>query len=103
VQNRENLESLNKDEQSTSSLNIKRKVSGRSSINLDLSYTETNLLIDTEFERIDRYRRYQISYEKSLNSSLSFDLSLRYLNRSSDNALFNYEEGRVSAKITKGF
>ena len=103
VQNRENLESLNKDEQSTSSLNIKRKVSGRSSINLDLSYTETNLLVDTEFERIDRYRRYQISYEKSLNSALSFDLSLSYLNRSSDNALFNYEEGRVSAKITKGF
>jgi hypothetical protein len=103
VQNRENLESLNKDEQSTTSLNIKRKVSGRSSINLDLSYTETNLLVDTEFERIDRYRRYQISYEKSLNSALSFDLSLSYLNRSSDNALFNYEEGRVSAKITKGF
>ncbi|MBA6417392.1 TIGR03016 family PEP-CTERM system-associated outer membrane protein [Colwellia sp. 6M3] len=103
VQNRENLESLNKDEQSTTSLNIKRKVSGRSSINLDLSYTETNLLVDTEFERIDRYRRYQISYEKSLNSALSFDLSLSYLNRSSDNALFNYEEGRVRAKITKGF
>ena len=103
VQNRENLESLNKDDQSAISLNIKRKVSGRSSINIDLSYTETNLLIDTEFERIDRYRRYQISYEKSLNSALSFDLTLSYLNRNSDNTLFNYEEGRVSAKITKGF
>ena len=103
MQNRENLESLNKDDQSAISLNIKRKVSGRSSINIDLSYTETNLLIDTEFERIDRYRRYQISYEKSLNSALSFDLTLSYLNRNSDNTLFNYEEGRVSAKITKGF
>jgi hypothetical protein len=103
VQNRKNLESLNEDEQSTTSLNIKRKVSGRSSISLDLSYTETNFLIGTEFERIDRYRGYQINYEKSLNSALSFDLALSYLNRTSDNALFNYEEGRVSAKITKGF
>ena len=103
VQNRENLESFNEDEQSATSLNIKRRVSGRSSISLNLSYTETNLQIDTEFERIDRYRRYQINYEKSLNSALSFDLALSYLNRSSDNALFNYEEGRVSAKITKGF
>lgn len=102
-QNRENLETLNKDEQSDTSLNINRKVSGRSSISFDLSYTETNLQIDTDFERIDRYRRYQISYEKSLNSALSFDLALSFLDRASDNALFNYEEGRVSAKITKGF
>ena len=102
-QNRENLETLNEDEQSDASLNINRKVSGRSSISFDISYTETNLQIDTDFERIDRYRRYQISYEKSLNSALSFDLALSYLNRASDDALFNYEEGRVSAKITKGF
>ena len=102
-QNRENLETLNEDEQSAASLNINRKVSGRSSISFDISYTETNLQIDTDFERIDRYRRYQISYEKSLNSALSFDFALSYLDRASDNALFNYEEGRVSAKITKGF
>ena len=102
-QNRENLETFNEDERSASSLNVSRKVSGRSSISFDLSYTETNLQIDTEFERIDRYRRYEISYQKSLNSALSFDLSLSYLNRASDNALFNYEEGRVSAKVTKGF
>lgn len=102
-QNRENLETFNEDEQSAASLNVSRKVSGRSSISFDLSYTETNLQIDTEFERIDRYRRYEISYQKSLNSALSFDLSLSYLNRASDNALFNYEEGRVSAKVTKGF
>ena len=102
-QNRENLETFNEDEQSAASLNVSRKVSGRSSISFDLSYTETNLQIDTEFERIDRYRRYEISYQKSLNSALSFDLSLSYLNRASDNALSNYEEGRVSAKVTKGF
>ncbi|MGK2234173.1 MAG: hypothetical protein ACI92O_003391 [Colwellia sp.] len=102
-QNRENLETFNEDEQSAASLNVSRKVSGRSSISFDLSYTETNLQIDTEFERIDRYRRYEISYQKSLNSALYFDLSLSYLNRASDNTFSNYEEGRVSAKVTKGF
>ncbi|MFT5636270.1 MAG: hypothetical protein ACI89T_001734 [Cognaticolwellia sp.] len=102
-QNRKNLDSLIEDEQSATSLNVMRKVSGRSSVSFNLSYTETNLQIDTELERIDRYRRYKLSYEKSLNSKLSFDLALSYLNRSSKNTLLNYEEGRVSAKITKGF
>jgi len=34
---------------------------------------------------------------------LSFDLSVSYLNRSSDNLTQNYQEGRIGAKITKGF
>ncbi len=102
-QNRDNLETRVEDEYNSASLNINRKVSGRSSVGLDVSYTETNLQIDTEFERSDRYRRYSLNYEKSLNSALSFDLSVIYLNRSSDNAPLNYQEGRVSAKITKGF
>lgn len=103
LQNIENLETFNEDEQSTASLNVSRKVSGRSSVSFDISYTETNLRINTDFERINRYRLYKISYQKSLNSALSFDLALSYLSRSSDNAFSNYEEGRVSAKITKGF
>ena len=102
-QNRENLDSLIEDELSGASLNVSRKVSGRSSVSFDLSYTETSLQIDTEFERTDRYRRYQLSYDRSVNSALSFNLALSYLNRSSENITFNYEEGRVSAKITKGF
>lgn len=102
-QNRENLETRIKDETGVVSLNIKRDVSGRSSVNLGVSYNETNLQLDTELERIDRYRRYQLGFEKSLNSALSFNIALSYLNRSSDNALLNYEESRVSANITKGF
>ena len=102
-QNRENLDTRIEDELNSTSLSIKRKVSGRSSLSLNLSYTETSLQLDTEFERTDRYRRYQLDYETSLNSALSFNVAVSYLNRSSGNAPLNYEEGRVSAKITKGF
>jgi len=98
-----NLDSRIEDEYNATSLNISRKISGRSRVGLDISYTETSLQINTEFERTDRYRRYKVNYEKSLNSTLSFDLAVSYLNRSSDNLTFTYEEGRVSAKITKGF
>ncbi|ARD44535.1 TIGR03016 family PEP-CTERM system-associated outer membrane protein [Colwellia sp. PAMC 21821] len=102
-QNRQNLDSRIEDQLSGASLNVKRKVSGRSSVSFDVSYTETSLQIDTEFERTDRYRRYQVGYDRSINSALSFNLALSFLNRSSDNFTLNYEEGRVSAKITKGF
>jgi uncharacterized protein (PEP-CTERM system associated) len=102
-QNRDNLDTRVEDEYNSASLNINRKVSGRSNVGLDVSYTEINLQIDTEFERLDRYRRYTLNYEKSLNSALSFDLSVSYLSRSSDEPTLNYQEGRISAKITKGF
>ncbi|MGB1262252.1 MAG: TIGR03016 family PEP-CTERM system-associated outer membrane protein [Cognaticolwellia sp.] len=102
-QRRDNLETRIEDERSVASINLKRKISGRSSVDLDLSYTETNLQINTESERMDRYRRYQLRFEKSLNSALSFNVAVSYLNRSSDSAVLNYEEGRVTAKVTKGF
>lgn len=102
-ENRENLDTRIEDENNFLSFSVKRKVSGRSNINLQLSYTDTNLQISTVQERLDRYRRYQIGYEKSLNSSLSFNIDLSYLDRSSSDYTLNYEEGRLSAKITKGF
>lgn len=102
-QSRDNLDTRIEDESNILSLKVKRNVSGRSSVNLDISYTETNLQIDTELERVDRYRRYQLSYEKSLNSALSLSLTMSYLDRSSDSADLNYEEGRISAQMTKGF
>ena len=102
-QRRDNLDTRNEDERSIINFGVRRNISGRSSLNLDVSYTENNFLITTDSERIDRYRRYKLSYEKSLNSALSIDLSLGYVDRSSSNIKFNYEEGRVSAKITKGF
>lgn len=103
IRNRENLDTRVKDESSSIALRASRKISGRSNFSVDLSYNESNLQIDTTQERIDRYRRYQLSYDKSLNSALSINFAVSYLNRSSDNATFNYKEGRLSAKITKGF
>tara|TARA_R110002167_G_scaffold55780_2_gene158346 strand:- start:10746 stop:12353 length:1608 start_codon:yes stop_codon:yes gene_type:complete len=102
-QKRDNLETRIKDETSAASLNFKRDISSRSNLSLDLSYTETNLQIDTELERIDRYRRYQIAYQKSLNSALLVNLAISYLDRNSNSSILNYQEGRISAKITKGF
>lgn len=102
-QNRENLDTRIEDENSNLRFSIKRKVSGRSNISLDLSYTDTNLQLDTEQERLNRYRHYQIGYEKSLNSTFSFSFDLSYLNRNSSDLSLNYKEGRISAKITKGF
>jgi hypothetical protein len=102
-QNRENIDNNIEDQLSGASLNVSRKLSGRSSVSANLSYTETSLQLDTEFEQTDRYRRYQLSYERSLNSTLSFNLALSQLNRSSDNVLLNYDEGRISANIIKGF
>ncbi|SEL70272.1 uncharacterized protein, PEP-CTERM system associated [Colwellia chukchiensis] len=102
-QTRDNLETRIESQTQKASLNISRKISGRSNVSFNVSYTESNFQIDTEFERLDRYRRYQLGYDKSLNSALSFDISVSYLNRHSSNVLFNYQESRISAKITKGF
>ena len=102
-QMRDNLDTHIEDESSAISVSFKRDISARSNVNLNLSYTETNLLMKTEQERLDRYRRYQLSYEKSIQSSLSLSLSISYLNRSSNSTALNYQEGRIGAKITKGF
>ena len=100
---RENLDSRIEDKNMNASFSISRKVSGNSNINVDLSYNETNFRIGTLEERQDRYRRYQIGYDKKLNSSLSFGIDLSYLDRGSDNATLDYDESRISAQITKGF
>ena len=102
-QNRENLDTRAEDDRASASLNISRTVSAQSSIGLDISYTDTSFQTNTEFERRDRYRQYQINYDKSLNSALSFDFVISYLNRSSNDSTLNYKEGRISATITKGF
>jgi hypothetical protein len=68
-----------------------------------VSYTDNTFQKDTEDERRDRYRQYQLNLKKSLNNKLSLDFSLGLVNRDSNEALFKYEEGRVTFKITKDF
>jgi uncharacterized protein (PEP-CTERM system associated) len=100
---RENLSTIQQDENARADFRISRKVSSKSTINLNLSYTDNTFQKDTEDERRDRYRQYQINFEKSLNSKLALDFSLGLVNRDSNDTLFNYEESRVTFKITKDF
>lgn len=103
IQKRENLNTRIADEFSSGSFNVKRNVSGNSSLSLIVSYTATHLQKKTPQKRVDRYRRYQLAYDKSLNKTLAFNLNISYLNRSSSDTAFNYQERRINAKITKGF
>jgi uncharacterized protein (PEP-CTERM system associated) len=100
---RENLNTRTEDENKTVSFAIKRKVSGKSNINLMLEYTDTHFLLAQENGRQDRYRRYSLEYDKSLNSKLSIKLGVSHLNRSSTTQSLNYEEDRVYFNFSKGF
>jgi len=101
--NRENLNTRIEDEDKRASFSINRKVSGKSNIQLKLEYTDTHLAVKQESERQDRYRRYSLEYDKSLNSKLTVKLGISHLNRSSSTQSFNYEEDRITLNISKGF
>jgi len=100
---RENLSTRIEDENQSASFSIKRKLSGKSNIQLSLGYTENHHLLKQDNEQQDRYRRYSLEYDKSLNSRLSVILGLSHTNRSSTTQSFNYEEDRVYLKVSKGF
>lgn len=101
--NRENLNTRTEDEDQRASFTIKRKVSGKSNIQLNLDYTNSHFSLKQENERQDRYRRYSIEYAKSLNSQLNVKLGVSHLNRSSTIQSFNYEEDRIYLNLSKGF
>ena len=58
--NRENLKTQIKDEDKRASFIIKRKISGKSNIQLKLEYTDKHLSLEQINERQDRYRRYSL-------------------------------------------
>jgi len=92
---RENLDTRVEDENQNASFSIKRTISGKSNLNLSIQYTDSHQSLGEESERQDRYRRYNLEYDKSLNSRLTVTLGLSHLNRSSTTQSFNYEEDRV--------
>jgi len=100
---RENLDTRVEDENRNASFSITRKVSWKSNLQLSMEYTNTHQALDQENERQDRYRRYSLEYDNSLNSRLTVTLGLSHLNRSSTTQSFNYEEDRVYLKVSKGF
>ena len=103
LQNRENLSTKFKDDNKRASFSIKRKISGYSDINLTLSYSEDNLGLNQENERLNIYRQYALDYERKLNSRLSATLGVSHLNRTSSDQEFKYQESRVYLRINKGF
>ncbi|MFB0981968.1 MAG: TIGR03016 family PEP-CTERM system-associated outer membrane protein [Alteromonadaceae bacterium] len=100
---RENLNTRTEDENHRASFSITRKVSGKSNIQLKLEYNDDHRSLKQINERQDRYRRYSIEYDKSLNSEFTVKLGLTHLNRSSTTQSFNYEEDRITLKLSKGF
>jgi len=100
---RENLNTRVEDENKSASFKIKRKVSGKSNITFDAQYTDTHQSLLLINERQDRYRRYSLEYDKSLNSKLTVKLGVSHLNRSSTTQSFNYQEDRVYLNFSKGF
>ena len=101
--NREDLNTRVENEDKRASLSIKRKVSGKSNIQLNFEYNDTHFLLAQENQRQDRYRRYSLEYDKSLNSQLNVKLGLSHLNRSSTTQSFNYDEDRIYLNFSKGF
>jgi uncharacterized protein (PEP-CTERM system associated) len=101
--NRTNLNSNIEDENKSASFSISRKVSGKSNIKLTIQYTDTHQSLEQVNERQDRYRRYSIEYDKSLNSKFTMKLGVSHLNRSSTTQSFNYQEDRIYLNFSKGF
>jgi len=101
--NRQNLNSLVEDENESASFTLNRKVSGKSNIIVGMQYNGTHQALTQVNERQDRYRRYSLEYDKSLNSKLTIKIGISHLNRSSTTQSFNYEEDRVYLKFSKGF
>jgi len=98
-----NLDSLVEDEYFTSSVNIKRKVSGHSDLTIRFGYTKNHFQKQQELERLDRYRKYDIEYNKKLNARLNFVFGLSYIDRVSTDIQYTYEEQQAYLRFTKEF
>ncbi len=100
---RKNLTDLQTDTVKNANVNLLRQLSKRSRFDLTLSYTENYLNKNTDDQRRDRYRQYQLSYQRNINNSLTSEVHLTYINRSSNEQAFNYKEGRFNVVFSKDF
>jgi len=100
---RENLNTRIEDENQRASLSITRKVSSESDLKLTFEYTNNLFALKQENERQDRYRRYDLQYNKSLSTRMSVKLGVSHINRSSTSQSHNYEEDRIYLNFSKGF
>lgn len=102
---REGIESKIVNDTLSASFEINRDISGRSKLSFSAKYDY--LIFDKNnpegSRQEDRYRTTSITYTKDLASSLSSNLTVQHVNRSSSNSLYTYDEMRAIINITKDF
>ncbi|GAA5135460.1 TIGR03016 family PEP-CTERM system-associated outer membrane protein [Thalassotalea piscium] len=99
----ENLESKLVNTNKAASFSFSRELSPKSTLKLLLSYREQEFDSNTTEDRFNRYRQASINYDRKLNNSLTSTFSISSLNRESELLYLNYDENRISFKVTKGF
>lgn len=99
----ENLESKLMNTNKSASFSASRELSPRSTLKLTLSYTEQEIESNTTEARFNRYRQASLNYDRELNKQLNAALTLSGVSRESEQLYLNYDEGRISFKVTKGF
>jgi len=98
-----NLDNNIEDKNQNITLSYTRRLSGKSDLTARASYVKNQFQIGQSNERKDDYRKMDIEYSKTINSTLKSTFGLSYLERESDTVLFNYEEQRVYLQVVKEF
>ena len=99
----ENLATKLTNTNKTASFDVSRELSPKSTLKLILGYTEQDFESNITNNRFNRYRQASLNYDRKLNNSLSATFSISALNRESEQSYLNYDENRISLKVTKGF
>ena len=98
-----NLDTNIEDKLQNITLSYSRRISGKSDLTARASYIKNQFRIGQNDGREDTYRKVDVEYTKSINSSFKSKLGLGYLERESNTTLFNYEEQRVYLQVVKEF
>ncbi|GHE89327.1 TIGR03016 family PEP-CTERM system-associated outer membrane protein [Thalassotalea profundi] len=100
---RENLETNLIDTTKSANFNASRELGPRSTLKLTLSYTDQEFESNLTIDRSNRYLQASLDYNRELNKQLNATFSISTVNRESEQLYLNYDENRISFKVTKGF
>ncbi|MGJ8693921.1 MAG: TIGR03016 family PEP-CTERM system-associated outer membrane protein [Thalassotalea sp.] len=101
--NRQNLNTAQENLTNAASFSADRKLGASTSLNVSANYSERLFNQNTDNEQSDVYRRYKIGFNRKLNQAVNINFDIEHYNRSSNQERYNYEENRISAKISKDF
>lgn len=97
------LEDDQEDETLSTTFSVRRKVSQYSSFDLSATYNQNDYDVESPNERNDKYIRYQLEYQRTLNDDLETTFGASHLDRDSSLDRNTYQEVRVYFTVTKGF